>query len=333
MKTLIIAEAGVNHNGNKSIAFELIDTAAEAGVDIVKFQSFNADRQVTLTAEKARYQKNLTCKSETHYQMLKRLQLSPKMHYELINHCDKKNVRFLSTAFDIESVQFLASLNQNLFKIPSGEITNLPYLRCIGKLHKKIILSTGMASLSEIETAIGVLEKCGTSRKKITLLHCTSEYPAPMKEVNLRAMQTMRSTFGVNVGYSDHTLGIEIAIAAVAMGATIIEKHFTLNKNLPGPDHKASLEPDELRALVRSIRNIEVCLGDGIKKVTPSENKNKKVARKSLVANGPIKKGELFTIDNVTAKRPEVGISPMLWDMVIGRHAKRNFQNDELIEL
>lgn len=332
-QTLIIAEAGVNHNGDMELAKKLIDVAAEAGADYVKFQTFSADRLVTHAAKKADYQIKSTNGSESQHEMLRRLELTPAMHKELIAHCALRNIVFLSTGFDIESVDLLVSLGQNLFKIPSGEITNLPYLRHIGQLGKPVILSTGMAILGDIEAAIEVLEHAGTARSNLTVLHCTTEYPTPMSEVNLRAMQSMHSALGVAVGYSDHTSGIEVAIAAVALGATVIEKHFTLNRNLPGPDHKASLEPAELKAMVTAIRNIEVALGDGIKRLTPGEAKNKPVARKSLVASQAIKAGELFRVQNVTAKRPGTGISPMRWDEIIGQVALKDFLADELITL
>jgi len=331
-RVLIIAEAGVNHNGDLAMAKLLIDSAAEAGADLVKFQTFKADRQVTQTAVKADYQTLTTDSRESQYDMLRRLELSEAMHHELVAHCAKRNIGFFSTGFDIESVDFLKSLGQEFFKIPSGEITNLPYLRHIGQFGKKVILSTGMATLDEIEAALNVLEQAGTARSDITVLHCTTEYPAPMVEVNLRAMQIISSAFGVAVGYSDHTAGIEIAIAAVALGASVIEKHFTLDQNLPGPDHKASLEPKGLKAMVAAIRNVEVALGDGIKRLTPSEARNKPVARKSLVARRAINAGEAFTAENITAKRPGTGISPMRWDEIIGRIAPRAYLPNELIE-
>jgi N,N'-diacetyllegionaminate synthase len=332
-RTLIIAEAGVNHNGDLELAKKLIDAAAMAGVDLVKFQTFNANRQVTRSAKKADYQNQTTDRKESQHEMLQRLELTEEMHRELIAHCAKRHIGFFSTGFDIESIDLLSSLGQNHFKIPSGEITNMPYLRHIGRLDKNIILSTGMATLGDIEAAIDVLEQAGTPRANITVLHCTTEYPTPMNEVNLRAMQSMQAAFGVTVGYSDHTAGIEIAIAAVAMGATVIEKHFTLDRSLPGPDHQASLEPAELQAMVAAIRNIEVALGDGIKRLTPSEARNKPVARKSMVACQAIKAGEAFSQLNITCKRPGTGISPMQWDHVMGRIATRNFEIDELIEL
>ena len=332
-KILIIAEAGVNHNGDINLAKKLIDSAAGAGADIVKFQTFNASRQVTSAAKKADYQMQSTDCAESQFDMLRKLELTETMHHELIAHCVKNNIGFLSTGFDIESINLLVDLGQDCFKIPSGEITNLPYLRHIGGLRKNIILSTGMANLGDIEAAIDVLECAGTPRIKITVLHCTTEYPTPMAEVNLRAMHSIHEAFGTAVGYSDHTQGIEVAIAAAAMGATVIEKHFTLDRKLPGPDHQASLEPAELIAMVRAIRNIEEALGDGIKRLTPSEVKNKSVVRKSIVAIREIKAGETFTVENITAKRPGTGISPMRWDEVLGGIAPRDFLLDELIEL
>lgn len=332
-RTLIIAEAGVNHNGDIELAKRLIDAAVAAGADLVKFQTFSADRQVTCVAQKADYQTKTTDAKESQYAMLHRLELTETMHKELIAHCMARNIGFFSTGFDIESVDFLLTLGQDHFKIPSGEITNLPYLRHIGQLKKAVILSTGMATLGDIEAAIDELEKAGTVRAKITVLHCTTEYPTPMEEVNLRAMQSIQTAFGVAVGYSDHTAGIEVAIAAVALGATVIEKHFTLDRELPGPDHKASLEPEELKAMVAAIRNIEIAIGDGIKRLTPSEARNKPMARKSLVAIQRIKAGEAFGETNVSAKRPGTGISPMRWGEVMGRTAPRDFSTDELIEL
>ncbi|MFK8029517.1 MAG: N-acetylneuraminate synthase [Gammaproteobacteria bacterium] len=331
-KTLIIAEAGVNHNGDLDRAKQLIDAAAEAGADLVKFQTFNADRLVTRTAEKAEYQTKTTGKSESQHQMLRRLELDEGMHNELITHCEKRGIGFFSTAFDLESIDLLVSLGQDHFKIPSGELTNLPYLRRIGGHGKAVILSTGMSTLGEIEEAIDALVQAGTPRSKLSVLHCTTEYPTPMAEVNLRAMQSIQSAFGVEVGYSDHTPGIEVAIAAVAMGASVIEKHFTLDCNLPGPDHKASLEPEGLTAMVAAIRNIEAALGDGVKRLTPSEARNKPVMQKSLVASQAIKAGETFSASNITTKRPGTGISAMRWDDIVGRTARRDFTVDELIE-
>jgi N,N'-diacetyllegionaminate synthase len=333
MNVLIIAEAGVNHNGDLDLAKQLIDAAADAGANLVKFQTFNANRQVTRTAKKADYQAQTTDSTESHHAMLRRLELTESMHHQLIAHCATQNIGFLSTGFDIESVDLLVSLGLECFKIPSGEITNLPYLRHIGQLGKTVILSTGMVTLGEIEAAIEVLEQAGTPREKCTVLHCTTEYPTPINEVNLRAMQSIHAAFGLAVGYSDHTQGIEVAIAAVAMGATVIEKHFTLDRNLPGPDHQASLEPAELKAMVTAIRNIEVALGDGIKRLTLSEARNKPIVRKSLVASRAIIAGEVFTAENVTTKRPGTGISPMRWDEFMERTALRDFAEEELIEL
>ena len=332
-RTLIIAEAGVNHNGDLALARQLIDVAAVAGADLVKFQTFTADRLATRAAQKADYQNRTTTSTESQHEMLSRLELTDAMHHQLIAHCAMRKIGFFSTGFDIESVDLLVRHGQNHFKIPSGEITNLPYLRHIGRLGKSVILSTGMANLGEIEAAIDALEAAGTPRAMLTVLHCTTEYPTPMAEVNLRAMLSIHAAFGVAVGYSDHTQGIEVAIAAVAMGATVIEKHFTLDRNLPGPDHKASLEPAELNAMVAAIRNIEVALGDGIKRLTTSEARNRPVVRKSLVASRAIKSGALFTAENITAKRPATGISPMRWDEVIGKTALRDFGPDELIVL
>jgi N,N'-diacetyllegionaminate synthase len=332
-RTLIIAEAGVNHNGDLALARKLIDVAAEAGADLVKFQTFSADRLVTRTAAKADYQNRTTDSKESQHEMLRRLELTAEMHKELIAHCAARGIGFFSTGFDIESVDLLVGLGQDRFKIPSGEITNLPYLRHIGRMGKPVILSTGMAEMDEIQAAIDALEAAGTPRANVKVLHCTTEYPTPMVEVNLRAMLSIQKAFGVEVGYSDHTRGIEVAIAAVALGASVIEKHFTLDRNLPGPDHKASLEPEELKAMVVAIRNIELALGDGVKRLTPSEAGNRSVARKSLVASRAIRKGEVFSVENITVKRPGTGISPMRWDIVIDRRAPRDFSHDELIEL
>jgi N,N'-diacetyllegionaminate synthase len=332
MKTLIIAEAGVNHNGDINMAKKLIDIAAKAGADLVKFQTFNADRLVTHGAAKADYQILATNNSESQHGMLRKLELTESMHHELIAHCTSQNIGFFSTGFDVESINLLVGLGQELFKIPSGEITNLPYLQHIGKLKKTVILSTGMSNMEEIEAAINVLEKSGTNRSKITVLHCTTAYPVPMSDVNLRAMQSIQNKFNVAVGYSDHTLGVEIPIAAVALGATVIEKHFTTDRPQPGPDHKASLEPLELKSMIDGIRNVEKALGDGIKRLMPSEITNLPIARKSIVASQPIKAGVLFTEDNLTAKRPGTGISPMDWSKLIGRTAIRDYLADELID-
>ncbi|WP_370203405.1 N-acetylneuraminate synthase [Alloalcanivorax venustensis] len=333
MTVLVIAEAGVNHNGDIELAKALVDAAADAGADFVKFQTFKADSLVTRGAPKAHYQVKNANSEESQYQMIKRLELSESMHQELIAHCDKNNVGFLSTGFDKSSIDYLRGLDVTTFKVPSGEITNLPYLRHIGSFNGRVLISTGMSCLGEIEQALDAVESSGTERDKITVLHCTTEYPTPMEDVNLRAMVNIGKAFGVSVGYSDHTPGIEVPIAAVALGATVIEKHFTLDRTLPGPDHRASLEPDELKVMVQGIRNIEKALGDGIKRPSPSELKNKPIARKSLVAARPIRAGEAFSEDNLMAKRPGTGISPMQWDEVIGRTAPRDFSEDELIEL
>lgn len=332
-KTIIIAEAGVNHNGDIETAHRLVDAAVMAGADIIKFQTFSADRLVTRCASKADYQVTAANISETQYEMLRRLELSPVMHDELIAHCKTRGIEFMSTAFDEKSVDFLAGKGMRRFKIPSGEITNLPYLRLTSKVAEEVIISTGMATMEEICAAITVFDRAGFSRERLSVLHCTSEYPAPMEHVNLRAMQTIRNAFDVRVGYSDHTLGIEVGIAAVALGASIIEKHFTLDCNLPGPDHKASLEPQELKAMVSAIRNIEKALGNGIKTPTANEKINRSAVRKSLVATRAIKAGELLCAANVSAKRPGNGISPMQLDEVLGKPARRDFSVDEMIEL
>jgi len=332
-KTLIIAEAGVNHNGDIKLAKQLIDRAADAGADLVKFQTFSADRLVTAYAEKADYQNRTSDATESQHQMLRRLELDAEMHYLLMEYCVVRGIEFFSTGFDIESVNLLVSLGQDHFKIPSGEITNLPYLRHIGALGRRIMVSTGMATLGEVEAALDVLEVSGTSRENMVVLHCTTEYPTPMGEVNLRAMQNMGNALGVAVGYSDHTVGIEVSVAAVALGAVVIEKHFTLDRNLPGPDHKASLEPAELAAMVKAIRNVEVALGNGVKRPTLSETKNRPIARKSLVAAVPIAKGEVFSPHNIAVKRPGTGMSPMRWDELLGRMALRDYATDEQIDL
>lgn len=329
---IIIAEVGVNHNGDMEVAKQLIDLASDAGADIVKFQTFSADRLVTRTAQKAEYQIEDNGTDETQYQMLSRLELSVDMHKELIAHCKTRNIEFLSTGYDIESVDLLVELGQTRFKIPSGEITNLPYLRHIGSLGKPIVMSTGMSTVNEVKAAIEVLEKAGGDLSQITLLHCTTEYPAPKSDVNLNAMLSLKQ-LDAAVGYSDHTTGIEVAIAAVAMGAEVIEKHFTIDKNLPGPDHKASVDPEELVAMVSGIRNIELALGDGVKRISASEAKNRTIARKSIVARRPIVSGEKFSEENITIKRPGTGISPMQWDDVIGQVATCNYKEDELIVL
>ena len=333
-KTLIIAEAGVNHNGDIAKAKALIDKGAEAGVDYVKFQTFKAANLVTKQAKRATYQDKNTQNNDSQYEMLKKLELSQAVHQELIDYCAQKGVQFLSTGFDVESLEFLVGLGITIAKVPSGEITNLPYLRKVATLFPEVILSTGMATITEIKDAIKVLTDNGVSKDKIIVLHCNTEYPTPMEDVNLKAMLHIQRELGVPVGYSDHTLGIEVPIAAVALGATVIEKHFTLDKTLPGPDHKASLEPEELKAMVMAIRNVEKAIGgSGLKEVSKSEAKNKPIARKSIVATKTIKKGDLFSVENLTVKRPGTGISPMQWDNVIGKTAKKDFEEDDLIEL
>ena len=334
MKTLIIAEAGVNHNGDIALAKKLIAAAADAGADLVKFQTFIAENIISQSAPKAEYQKGATDPQESQQDMVRKLELTRENHLDLIAECEKLGIGFFSTAFDQDSIDLLEELGgADVVKVPSGELTNLPYLRYLTRHEKHVLLSTGMANLGEIEAAIDVVEQAGTPRDKITVLHCTTEYPTPMEDVNLRAMVNIGMAFGVSVGYSDHTPGIEVPMAAVALGATVIEKHFTLDCTLSGPDHRASLEPDELKAMVQGIRNIEKALGDGIKRPSPGELKNKPAARKSLVAARPIKAGEPFSEDNLMAKRPGTGISPMQWDEVIGRTAPRDFSEDELIEL
>jgi N,N'-diacetyllegionaminate synthase len=330
-KVFIIAEAGVNHNGSIELAKELIDKASEAGADAVKFQSFKAKSLVTKNAMKAEYQKETTGNSDGQFDMIKKLELDYRKHEELAEHCKTKDIMFLSSAFDLESIDLLNDLGLEILKIPSGEITNLPYLRKIGSLKKRVILSTGMSTLGDIEKALEILKTSGTI--DITVLHCNTEYPTPIGDVNLNAMNTIKDAFKVEVGYSDHTLGIEVPIAAVALGATVIEKHFTLDKTMEGPDHRASLEPSELKEMVRCIRNIEQALGDGVKKLTKSESKNINIARKSIVAGRDIKKGEIFTEENLAIKRPGNGISPMRWDEIIGKIAKVDFKEDELIQI
>jgi N,N'-diacetyllegionaminate synthase len=331
MSVFIIAEAGVNHNGSLILAKQLIDVAVEAQADAVKFQTFKADQLVSQKAEKANYQKAVTNAEESQYTMIKKLELDEPAHRELLAYCSHKNIQFLSTPFDHSSIDLLNQLGMKIFKIPSGEITNLPYLRHIGGLNKEIILSTGMADLGEVEDALNVLTQAGTNINNIRVLHATTEYPCPMSEVNLLAMQTLHHAFGVKVGYSDHTRGIEVPIAAVAMGATVIEKHFTLDRNMEGPDHKASLEPQELVAMVRAIRNIEQALGDGRKKASRSELKNMPVARKSIVAKIAIKKGDSFNEANLTVKRPGHGISPMRWNDILGMVAQKDLEPDECL--
>ena len=330
--TLVIAEAGVNHNGDIALARQLVEAAAAAGADLVKFQTFRANRLVTADARKADYQRRAGAADESQHAMLRRLELTREMHEELIAHCHDCGIGFLSTGFDVESVDMLVELGMDLFKIPSGELTNLPYLRHVGRHRGRVLLSTGMAVLGEVEAAIDALEGAGTPRERMTVLHCTTEYPTPMSEVNLRAMLHMGAAFGVDVGYSDHTIGIEVPIAAVALGATVIEKHLTLDRALPGPDHAASLEPSELTAMVRGIRNIEAALGDGVKRLTPSESRNRPVARRSIVAARSIRAGETLDDRNLAVKRPGTGISPMRWDEIVGTSARRDFAADEQIE-
>lgn len=327
----IIAEAGVNHNGSLELAKKLIDVAVEAGADAVKFQTFKADKLVSKTAHKADYQKQTTSAGESQYDMIKKLELDEDAHRILISYCSEKRIMFLSTPFDHDSIDMLNDFGMPIFKIPSGEITNLPYLRHIGSFGKKVILSTGMADLGEVGDTLQVLMEAGTSKHDITILHATTEYPCPKDEVNLRTMLTIRDHFNVDVGYSDHTQGIEVPIAAVAMGACVIEKHFTLDRDMDGPDHKASLEPQELKAMVVAIRNVSQALGDGIKRPSKSELKNMAVARKSIVAARPIQSGEMLTVDNLTVKRPGNGLSPMRWDQVVGQTALRDYEVDDLI--
>ena len=332
---LIIAEAGVNHNGSVEIAKRMIDKAVEAGADVIKFQTFKSEKLVSKSAKQAEYQKKNIANSENDSQldMLKKLELSEYDHNELMDYCAKKQIRFFSTAFDMESIDYLHSLHVGLWKIPSGEITNYPYLKKIAQFGEPVILSTGMCEMEDVEAALKVLTDNGLSKNKISMLHCNTEYPTPFKDVNLLAMNELKDRFGVRVGYSDHTKGIEVPIAAVALGAEIIEKHFTLDRNMEGPDHKASLEPDELKAMVSAIRNIELALGDGHKTVSESERKNIVVARKSIVAAKNITAGEVFNENNLTVKRPGNGISPMDWENVIGKTAKKDFVKDQLIEL
>ena len=330
-KTLIIAEAGVNHNGSIDTAKKMIDVAATAGADLVKFQTFKAEALVTQSADKAEYQKNLTDASESQFEMIKKLELDRVAHEELIQHCKQKNIQFLSTAFDHDSIDFLAEMNIPFYKIPSGEITNLPYLRHVASKGKPVFMSTGMSTLEEVRVAMDVLLEAGVKKDDINILHCNTEYPTPVEDVNLRAMLTIEKKLGVKVGYSDHTLGIEVAVAAVALGASVIEKHFTLNRTLPGPDHAASLEPKELKAMVTAIRNIEQALGDGVKRPSPSEKKNIPLARKSIVAKKLINKGTTFSENNLTVKRPGTGISPMEWDKLLGRISNKDYNKDDII--
>ena len=331
MSVFIIAEAGVNHNGSVDLAKQLIDVASDSGANAVKFQTFKAENLVVKNTQKAEYQKQTTNASESQFNMIKRLELDVETHKELIAYCQEKNIIFLSTPFDHDSINLLNDLNLQIFKIPSGEITNLPYLRHIGTLNKEVILSTCMSNLQEVEDALTILISAGTQKSNITVLHANTMYPTPMRDVNLNAMLTIQKELGVAVGYSDHTLGVEVDIAAVAMGASIIEKHFTLDKTMNGPDHKASLEPEELKSMVASIRNIEKAMGNNEKKPSPSESINIEVVRKSIVASQDIEKGEVLTERNITVKRPGDGISPMKWDSVIGSVAVKSYNSDDFI--
>ena len=329
---LIIAEAGVNHNGSIDMAKDLVDAASNAGADIVKFQTFKAASLVTNYASKASYQTNNTDPHESQKSMLANLELSEDDHHTLIDYCATKNITFLSTAFDLASIELLERTNPALWKIPSGEITNLPYLRSIGSFNMPIFLSTGMSNLGDIESALNILETAGTERLNITIMHCTTEYPAPFDEVNLMCIPALAKAFGTSVGYSDHTTGLSVPIAAAALGAKVIEKHLTLDRNLPGPDHKASLEPQEFAQMVQGIRTVVASLGDGIKRPTTSEKKNLSIARKSIVASSLIRAGDKFSSSNLTTKRPGYGISPMYWDSIIGRLSARDYMPDDLIE-
>ncbi len=331
MSVFIIAEAGVNHNGSVDLAKKLIDVASISGADAVKFQTFKAENLVAKNTQKADYQKQTTDASESQFDMIKKLELDVEAHKELIAYCQKKDIIFLSTPFDHESIDMLSDLGLQIFKIPSGEITNLPYLRHIGSLGKQIILSTGMSNIKEVGDALDILVNAGTSKDNIIVLHANTMYPTPMEDVNLNAMLTIQKEFGVDIGYSDHTLGIEVDIAAVAMGASCIEKHFTLDKTMDGPDHKASLEPEELKAMVGAIRNIEKALGSSEKKPSPSESVNIKVVRKSIIASKDIQKGDLLTDKNITVKRPGNGISPMKWDDIVETIATKDYRTDDLI--
>jgi len=333
-KTIIIAEAGVNHNGDIETAKRLIDAAADAAVDYVKFQTFKAEKIVTKQAKRADYQNKNTKDVDTQYEMLKKLELNEDSHHLLIKYCNQKGIKFLSTGFDLDSLEFLNKIGIRLAKIPSGEITNYPYLKKVAQLYSEVILSTGMSDMEDINKALAILLKFGVKKENITILHCNTEYPTPMLDVNLKAMLHIQTELDVKIGYSDHTLGIEVPIAAVSLGATVIEKHFTLDRNLPGPDHRASLEPNELKSMVNSIRNIEKALsGSGIKEPSKSELKNKQIIRKSIIALKPITKGEIFNNRNIGTKRPGTGISPMKWESVIGQVSKNNFEQDELISL
>ncbi len=333
MRTLLIAEAGVNHNGDIVLAKRLVDAAVDAGADYVKFQTFKAETLLTPSAAKADYQRNLSVEAESQFDMIRRLELDRLAHEELISYCGKRGIGFLSTPFDIDSIDLLVELDIPLLKVPSGEITNLPYLRHVGRMGRPVLMSTGMATLNEVAEAMNILLETGLVKDDLTILHCNTEYPTPMEDVNLKAMLTIRDELGVKVGYSDHTIGIEVPIAAVALGATVIEKHFTLDRTLPGPDHAASLEPGELKDMVSSIRNLAQAMGKEVKQPSPSEEKNLVVVRKSLVAAKAIKKGETFSKDNLAAKRPGTGITPMRWDHIIGTQADRDYMKDDQIIL
>ena len=330
-KITIIAEAGVNHNGDLNLAKKLVQEAAYAGADYVKFQSFDTEDIVTKDAKQASYQEKNTKTKQSQYDMLKKLELDKKAHIEFIKECEKCGINFLSTAFDLKNIELLNELGLEIFKIPSGEITNLPYLKAIAKLNKKVFMSTGMSNLAQIQEALDILYKYGTKRKNITLLHCNTQYPTPFEDANLKAMLTLKEAFKLDVGYSDHTQGISVALGAAALGALVIEKHFTLDKSMQGPDHKASLEPCELRAMIKGIREIEMALGDGIKRISKSEKENAKIARKSLVALKDIKKGELLSEENLGTKRPAHGISAIRYDEYIGKKALKNYKKDEFI--
>lgn len=331
MSISIIAEAGVNHNGSVGLAKQMAKAARDAGADYVKFQTFVPEQLVSRHAQKAQYQKEATGEKESQLEMLKKLALSQRDFIELKQHCDALGIGFLSTPFDLSSIDFLETLNMDFWKLPSGEVTNYPYLVKIAKTGRKVVLSTGMCEIAEIREAVAVLEENGT--KDIALLHCSTQYPTPFCDVNLRAMEHLKREFGRPAGYSDHSQGIEVAIAAAALGASVIEKHFTLDRALPGPDHAASLEPVELQAMIRAVRNVEICLGDGIKRRTRSEEANRVAARKSIVARCPIRKGEIFTEENLTAKRPGDGVCPMKWKNALGQAADRDYEADEQIHL
>lgn len=332
-RTLIIAEAGVNHNGSLERAKEMIKVASSCGADYIKFQIFKAEEISTATASKAPYQIESSSFDQSQQAMLKNLELTESEYIEILDYCAKSSIKCFSTAFDLGSLRFLESVDQNLYKIPSGEITNLPYLEYIGSLRKEVILSTGMSSMEDIERAFKVLIDSGTTKDNISILHCTSQYPAPIDELNLTAMHSIKEEFDVRVGYSDHSEGIHIAIAAVSLGATILEKHFTLDKDLTGPDHKASIDPIELENMIKAVRDVDLAMGDGKKYPMPSELMNLNVIRKSIVAKALIKEGDIFNINNITCKRPAEGITPMEWHEVLGKRAKQNFEIDDLIVL